>query len=881
MDKEEIELDEVLTIQQREKRRQIIRRYETKIERARELARKKMAPEKNIKKRAYAQARQIVRKRVAGQRGAEYEKLGPSEKMAIDRAVETKTKLIKKLAARLIPRVKQAEQQRLAAFMKGQALTNNGQPEGNSKVNEQFNEIFNEAFPPYDTAGVMGRSVDSPVVGNRMASKVGNKASKDDKDPKGKNTPIIQYGKFGENLEVDSPEFRAIAKKADKSDIDLEILGEVYNRGLDAWTENLNVSQQQYAFARVNSYINQGRTYFNEDADLHENYLDGKGPGKPGDAERHGLTGKSAAELRKIRSSKTASPRTKQLAHWMLNMHHNEDVNEATYQGREVPLNKPMPGDVKKSKVYVDPDGDGKAQKVNFGSKELSIKKHIPARKKSYCARSGGQGNLTDKTSANYWSRKAWNCEETEIEEVKAQPYVKPLHNESGKQVGWKSSNGHHVKYWQMFAKKSALKHAKLEESADVDDFLELNDGEINFFIESGVEFDLTEATTRNTKKLIQRLHDKEQGQTYAGRPYSSHPKSVMRLGIKVFGGKRFDQNARKAALLHDTIEDTPTTPETLLKRKFHPDVVKAVQLLSKDKTKSYEGNIDNIANGDTPAHRIAQHVKYVDNMSNYLQEPKPEWDQDRVQKQKGKYMASMEKLGRVLGVDAHTKLNPKWKLKTESIVDKSKSSNREYGTKKLTKIYKSDTPGESILPPSPSASSKKRMSVQSVERDSTPMTPSNNADLPTSPKSSYNKETQIKKKILEAGNKQNDPKKRLQGTDSLVKAYVKDTPCMSVNESFNIAFASGIGVTLTSKDHGMQIQGGFALHPSVIDQMDEMERLRLEQEFEEEVEPADRKPVVVRAHKDAYGNTIPAKTYFRKRTTPIVNADDNPNDGQ
>jgi len=114
INREEVELDEVLNIQQREKRRQIIRRYEAKIERSRELSRKKMAPEKNIKKRAYAQARQIVRKRVAGQRGAEYEKLGPSEKMAIDRAVDTKTKLIKKLAARLLPRVKQAEQKRLA-----------------------------------------------------------------------------------------------------------------------------------------------------------------------------------------------------------------------------------------------------------------------------------------------------------------------------------------------------------------------------------------------------------------------------------------------------------------------------------------------------------------------------------------------------------------------------------------------------------------------------------------------------------------------------------------------------------------------------------------------------------------------------------------------
>jgi len=85
-------------------------------------------------------------------------------------------------------------------------------------------------------------------------------------------------------------------------------------------------------------------------------------------------------------------------------------VKEATYKGKTVPLNKPMAGDVKKSKVYVDPDGDGKAKKVNFGDKKLSIKKNQPARKRSYCARSGGQGNLTNKSSANYWSRRAWDC---------------------------------------------------------------------------------------------------------------------------------------------------------------------------------------------------------------------------------------------------------------------------------------------------------------------------------------------------------------------------------------------------------------------------------------------------------------------------------------
>ena len=82
-------------------------------------------------------------------------------------------------------------------------------------------------------------------------------------------------------------------------------------------------------------------------------------------------------------------------------------LNEATYQGRTVPLNKPMPGDVKKSKVFVDTDGDGKATKVNFGDKNLSIKKHIPARRKSFRARHNCD-NPGPKDKARYWSCKAW-----------------------------------------------------------------------------------------------------------------------------------------------------------------------------------------------------------------------------------------------------------------------------------------------------------------------------------------------------------------------------------------------------------------------------------------------------------------------------------------
>jgi hypothetical protein len=81
-------------------------------------------------------------------------------------------------------------------------------------------------------------------------------------------------------------------------------------------------------------------------------------------------------------------------------------IQEAKYQGKTVTLNKPMKGDVKKSKVYVK-NGKGNVVKVNFGDKNMTIKKNIPARRKSFRARHKC-GEKKDKTSAGYWSCKAW-----------------------------------------------------------------------------------------------------------------------------------------------------------------------------------------------------------------------------------------------------------------------------------------------------------------------------------------------------------------------------------------------------------------------------------------------------------------------------------------
>ena len=86
-----------------------------------------------------------------------------------------------------------------------------------------------------------------------------------------------------------------------------------------------------------------------------------------------------------------------------------KQIREATDQGKTVTLNTPSAGDVKKSKVFVK-DG-GKVKKVNFGDKNMSIKKDQKGNKASYCARSAGiEGGGKDKTKANYWSRRAWDC---------------------------------------------------------------------------------------------------------------------------------------------------------------------------------------------------------------------------------------------------------------------------------------------------------------------------------------------------------------------------------------------------------------------------------------------------------------------------------------
>jgi hypothetical protein len=92
-------------------------------------------------------------------------------------------------------------------------------------------------------------------------------------------------------------------------------------------------------------------------------------------------------------------------------------MDEAEYQGRKVPLNKPMRGDQAKFKVYVRDPATGNVKKVNFGhggksakrlgQKTMRIRKSNPKARKSFRARHRCE-NPGSKLKARYWACRAW-----------------------------------------------------------------------------------------------------------------------------------------------------------------------------------------------------------------------------------------------------------------------------------------------------------------------------------------------------------------------------------------------------------------------------------------------------------------------------------------
>jgi hypothetical protein len=257
---------------------------------------------------------------------------------------------------------------------------------------------------------------------------------------------------FGDAYEEFKPiieEIKSLYNKSEKSGISYDVLKEVYRRGL-ASTKKGTMTQEQWAFARVNSFITRrGSSWLNEDKDLAEKVTLNKmfealewgtdamrksyaadTPGQSTDIQNADHCCDDCNEVdeglkdpkdnpcwkgykpvgTKVKNGKTVPncvPVEEDIA---------EEVDwenilvEADYQGKSVKLNDPFrtPDGPKKFGVYtMGPNGN--VVVVRFGDPNMEIKRDDPERRASYRARHGCD-NPGPKWKANYWSCYQWRA---------------------------------------------------------------------------------------------------------------------------------------------------------------------------------------------------------------------------------------------------------------------------------------------------------------------------------------------------------------------------------------------------------------------------------------------------------------------------------------
>jgi len=186
------------------------RKNKSRLSRARELARRRLAKAPALSRRSMKRAKNILRARLAGQAGKNYSNLTVSQKIAIDKMVDRKKGAIKKIALKIAPRIKGDEMRRLQAATAGKSYKTS------TLVVSSFQQLAHDMLTEKET--------------------------------------------------------KAIMEKAQASGFNYETLLAVFSRGKTAF-KNADTAPgktpSQYAFDRLNSYINGGKA-FKEDLDLHE-----------------------------------------------------------------------------------------------------------------------------------------------------------------------------------------------------------------------------------------------------------------------------------------------------------------------------------------------------------------------------------------------------------------------------------------------------------------------------------------------------------------------------------------------------------------------------------------------------------------------------------
>lgn len=264
-------IEKVLDLVQRRKRALTMRRLKPKLERGRALTKKRMPTDVQLKRRAQKTARSIFRRRMAGQRGVEYATLSPSDKIAVDKVIDKKVAAIKKLASRLVPRMRQAAAAKLSHIKAPQSahliplqqsfeferLVDAFLTEDRA---EKVNKLLKLGLADQDKINQYKQALANPEQAGKysvlrkhlikMLDRLFDLVT-DDPTVFQKTKATLQrdrdYDKQDKKVE------EALKHKADKSGVPLDVISEVFARGLRAG------DSQQHAFNRVNSFIAGGK----------------------------------------------------------------------------------------------------------------------------------------------------------------------------------------------------------------------------------------------------------------------------------------------------------------------------------------------------------------------------------------------------------------------------------------------------------------------------------------------------------------------------------------------------------------------------------------------------------------------------------------------
>jgi len=263
----------------------------------------------------------------------------------------------------------------------------------------------------------------------------------------------MEPNEFGDAYEEFKPileEIEGLKKKAEKSGISYSILKAVYDRGMAAWQggHRPGTTPQQWAFARVNSFITKGPgTWGKADKDLASKVNKNEEFSKFAEALEYGTDAlrKKYAKDTPGQSEETCCddcdeevvdeacwdthkqvgmkkkgnrmvpdcrPKNEEVEEEVLEeVDWEQIVNEAEYQGKTVKMNDPFrtPDGPKKFGVYtMGPNGN--VVVVRFGDPNMEIKRDDPARRASFRARHGCD-NPGPKWKANYWSCHQWRSD--------------------------------------------------------------------------------------------------------------------------------------------------------------------------------------------------------------------------------------------------------------------------------------------------------------------------------------------------------------------------------------------------------------------------------------------------------------------------------------